>query len=159
MDKIILLQARCSPMPMPTETEEERKAFRDQLLSDASALLHFLRDTEVPEEFRSPRYSVRAYHHPEILRALADISKEAELMELIEEHITPLPYKVTATTIERRLRNLSPHHCGQLFTFPGACAVLLGRLKKLYPDRIVYERTKHARLWTIKPEDNDENDV
>jgi hypothetical protein len=150
-DKILLLQARAMPMPMPTGTGEERKAFWDRLRVEASGLLHALKISDVPAESMSQRYIVKAYHHPELLRALSNISKEAELLDLIDTHVR-LPFRGTAAKLDGILREFSSRQCDQLFNFPNACAVLLGRLEKLYPDRVEKERTKTERLWCIKPE-------
>jgi hypothetical protein len=153
-DKIILLQARANPMPMPTGTEAERKAFWDRLCSDASGLLFALKNKEVPAGLKSERYVVKAYHHPELLRALSNISKEAELLELIETFVR-LPWTGSAARIDGLLRDSAPRRCDQLFNFPNACSVLLGRLQKLYPERIEKVRTKAERLWSIKRADNE----
>jgi hypothetical protein len=155
-DKIILLQARANPMPMPTGTEAERKAFWNRLCSDVSGLLFALKNKEVPAGLKSERYVVKAYHHPELLRALSNISKEAELLELIETFVR-LPWTGSASKLDGLLRDATPRRCDQLFNFPNACAVLLGRLQKLYPERIERERTKAERLWSIKRADNEKN--
>lgn len=155
-DKIILLQARCKPLPMPTGTAEERKAFWDRLCADASGLLHALKQDEIPSEFKSQRFIVKAYHHPELLRALSSISKESELLELIEENIK-LPWEGTAVALDGLLRLNAPHQAHQLFSFSGACAQLLGRLMKLHPERVKYKRGKD-RNWTILENSTEEGE-
>jgi len=49
-DKIILLRAKLTEMPMPSETLEQREAFWQTLMSELPAFLHFLLNWEVPKE-------------------------------------------------------------------------------------------------------------
>ncbi|QHI68420.1 primase-helicase family protein [Tichowtungia aerotolerans] len=150
-DKIILLQARKSPLPMPTNTAEERSQFWKRLCSDASGLLYVLKDMDVPADKRSERYVVKAFHHPELLRALRNTSKETELLELIETHIR-LPFRGSAASLDGMLRTAAPQQTSQLFSFPSACAALLGRLQKIHPERVESVRSKSNREWCIAPE-------
>jgi len=149
-DKIILLQARKKPLPMTTGTETERRAFWARLCSDASGLLYLLKEGEIPRERASERYVVKAYHHPDILRALRNTSKETELLELIETHVR-LPFRGPAAALDGMLRQAATQQVNQLFSFPNACASLLGRLQKIDPERIQKVRNKSAREWIIKP--------
>ena len=150
-DKIILLKAENHPMPMPTETEEQRKAFLEELTRGVRALFWYLREMEVPEEYASPRYVCCEYHHPEILRALRSISKEAELLDMIDTYLRPLPWEGSAATLDTLLRDYAPRRCDQLFNFRNACGSLLGRLSRDYPERVEKRRTSSSRGWTIKP--------
>ena len=57
-DKLILLKATKSPMPMPTRTPGERKAFWEILVGELPAFVDFLLTWNIPEKKRSERLAL-----------------------------------------------------------------------------------------------------
>lgn len=55
LDKVIMLKADRKPMPMRTETHEERGAFQKRLKSELPAYLAYLIKLQVPEELQASR--------------------------------------------------------------------------------------------------------
>jgi len=91
-DKVIILHGKKVPMPMPTRSEPERKAFREALKSELPAFAHYLiNEYEIPEEMLTyedgsdaSRFGFAEYHHPVIKDGLFDDTPAAELMQLID---------------------------------------------------------------------------
>jgi hypothetical protein len=159
-DKFIMLHAAKKPMPMPTATLQQRDLFWETLVSELPAFLDFLLQWQIPWRLQSERFGITHFHHPEILEELDSLSPEFKLLTLIDDQIFgdiednqdwgPHP----AETLERCLtRPESPcqKEASRLFTFNTACGVYLGRLKKKFPGRFIFNRTETERLWTIKP--------
>ncbi len=84
-DKIIILRASKKEMPMPTRTLGEQEAFRKKIVEELPAFLFWLlKEFEVPESLRDPRYGVKAFHHPYISEILSEQTPEARIWEIIE---------------------------------------------------------------------------
>jgi hypothetical protein len=83
-DKMTILKAYRKPLPMPTETPEERSAFQAKVRSELAAYLYYLLNLEIPKELRAPRYGVVAYQNPEIVKAMKNTAPEFRLLELID---------------------------------------------------------------------------
>ena len=86
-DKIIILRAHKNPMPMPTQTIEQRRAFWGLLMAELPAFLHFLTEWEIPEHLRSERFGIAHYHDPDILREIDALAPEFKLLSLIDTAI------------------------------------------------------------------------
>ena len=90
--KVIILHSKKSDLPMPTRTEPERRAFRDQIKAELPAFAHFLlHEYEIPQELLTypdggdaTRFGFREFHHPIIKDGLFDDSPAAELLQLID---------------------------------------------------------------------------
>jgi hypothetical protein len=63
-DKVIILQAKNKPMPMPTKTNEERSAFQATLRAELPAYLGYLLKMEIPKQIQGSRYGVETYQNP-----------------------------------------------------------------------------------------------
>lgn len=91
-DKVLIFHTRQSELPMPTRTDEERKAFRDALREELSAYIWWLENVwEIPEELLTykngrdaTRFGFREFHHPVIKSGLFDDTPAAELMQMID---------------------------------------------------------------------------
>jgi hypothetical protein len=165
-DKIIILKAVSNPMPMPTRTSAERKAFWDQLIQELPAFLRFLELMEIPEELTSERFGLTHYHHPDVVEALALLSPEADLLDLIDSAFfgpgvlsdsTREPdgsVRISAKYLEEYLtafQGSSGREARRLLEYRGRCATYLGRLAKSAPDRVEQVRTSSERLWLLRP--------
>jgi len=83
-DKVTMLKCRKLPLPMPAHTMAERKKFFATLCGELPALLAWLEAWEIPFELREERCGVLAYHHPDLLAALNELSPEGQLLGLID---------------------------------------------------------------------------
>ena len=159
VDKIILLRARCRPMPIDTSTESGRQAFSSRLTAELPHLVHHLFNWSIPTELVCGRFGVKHYHHPDLLRSIDDLSSELRLLSLIDGEVfhnpcAEEPWEDTAEALERKLTGPNSHcrHEAQnLFSFNTACGVFLGRLAKLKPERVSERRIQGRRLWKIEP--------
>ena len=156
-DKITLLKAGPAVLPCETETAEGRARCWRTLTAELPALVAHLLAWQIPDALRSQRYGVREFHHPDILRTLAELSPESKLAELIDAELfsglNVCVWTGSATELERRLTtsNQIGYDARRLLPYNTACGVYLSRLALKYPDR--YRRTKHttANVWTIQP--------
>jgi hypothetical protein len=165
MDKLMLFKAHPGPMPMRTRTDEERLRFRNAIERELPAFVAFLLNWKLPLAIRSQRYGVREYHHPEIVKAIGELSPEERLKQLIDDaaslfdqgtastdndasrpHATttapgtaPSPWEGTPTQLEEQLRLNYPWtmkvEVDRLLKTSNTCAIYLGRLTRRYPQR------------------------
>ena len=165
VDKLMIFKAAKCEMPMPTETMEEREAFRQAIYAELPGLLDQITRVPIPPGWASRRFGVDYFHHPEIIQAVHELSAEERLLTLIDavlfvRHL-PLqlsepsdlqPWEGTAAELEQKLIS-SPmkREAEKLLDWNNACGTYLGRLAKRHPDRIVYHRTAGERRWKLLP--------
>ena len=169
-DKIIILRASKKEMPMPTRTLGEQEAFRKKIVEELPAFLFWLlKEFEVPESLRDPRYGVKAFHHPYISEILSEQTPEARIWEIIESSNLDGSefgneklkgngiWRGTALELENQLRHGAyEEEVKRLTYYPSAMGTYLGRLSKLFPDRVRKSRTSDQRSWEITfPRDGD----
>jgi hypothetical protein len=157
-DKLIILKAARSPMPMPTATDEERSLFMAALKSELPHFADFLFKWQIPADLISQRYGITHYQHPEILTALGTLAPETRLLELIDTELfgslAPGSWEGTASELERKLTSDNSsvkREASKLFSFPTACGTYLGRLQKIYPERFESAHCRTGNRWTIDP--------
>jgi len=159
-DKIILLRASRSEFPMPVKSSDDKQAFRNQLTKDIPAFLHWLlHEYEIPAACADMhRYNVATFHHPELKESLEKLSPESNLLELIDscfaEDFSGAQIKLSAKTIEARIRAYDPRATEKILSFNNAMGTYLGRLSKKRLERIRYWRTNTGGLWEIIPPQN-----
>lgn len=91
-DKVLIFHGKFAPMPMPTNTDEDRRAFAETVASELPAFVEWLINTwEIPAELLvypdgrdATRFGFREYHHPVVRDGLFDETPAAELMMLID---------------------------------------------------------------------------
>lgn len=157
-DKLIILKASRFPMPMPTATLEQRRAFWQRLVDDLPAFLDYLVRWEIPAELVSERFGITHFHHPDILQAIDNLAPEFRLLRLIDAELFQSDaagaWEGGAEQLERELCTDSSgcrHEARKLFTFNTACGVYLGRLAKRHPERFSRKCTNKGNEWTIAP--------
>jgi hypothetical protein len=155
-DKIILLKAYKNPLPMETATLEGRQRLMATLLAEVPAFLHQLVNFTIPKEFKSERFGITHFHHPELLTALSDMSPEMRLLTLIDSMMAELekpgPWSGSAADLERMLcESKHSHEARRLLDWNNAAGTYLGRLGKKFPERIKQVRTETRRDWVIQP--------
>ena len=90
-DKLILLLVESKPMPMPTRTVEERRAFRETIYGELPAFVFFLLDWTIPPELQTSEHAGRfghdTFHHPQIVADLFEQEPESGLRYMIDNVI------------------------------------------------------------------------
>jgi hypothetical protein len=164
--KIMLLRAFHRPMPMPTNTDQEKTLFWNQLMSELPAFADFLMQYEIPDELKDSRCGVITYHNPELLAALGELQPEIRLLNIIDNTLFGIPingvyraYGLTqwegpAIELQRRLTQREATHeyeARQLLNWSNACGTYLGRLAKQFPNRVSQRGLHGTTVWTILP--------
>jgi hypothetical protein len=155
-DKIILLRAIRHPMPVPTETADEKSAFWQKLMEQLPGYLHWLEtEFEIPTECVSPRFGIKEFHHPELVEALDELSPAFVLLELIDQ-LEPWgtasnEWEGTATELRQLLSadERTRRDSARLLDWTNACGQYLGELAKMKPLRVQNARTKDRRECRI----------
>jgi hypothetical protein len=143
-DKILILKVERNPLPMPAQTDEERKAFIDRIKSELPAFVHHLINLKVAEEHQAlsteggRRYGFKGYQNPEILEAINGLSPEHQLLELIDEAFSGKEESWTAKAswIETVIRLEFRDQAAKLFYHSRVCATLLDRLATKEKERV-----------------------
>jgi hypothetical protein len=175
-DKIMLFRVQRpqlldDPSRWTNNREVDWRAIRDGL----PGLVAFLHAWEVPADIREGRFGVKAYHDPDIMVALSELSPEARLLDLIDMSTLLTDNLVTERTttsggyVENTFANYwegsaleleqylcgdnQPKHiaesCKRLITHNNAIASYLGRTSKQRPER-VKALARHGRtVWRI----------
>ena len=156
-DKVLLFRTTSAPLPMPTNTPAERRAFRETLAAELPALLFDLTETDDlrnqhPHLFGG-RFGLREYADPELAARLREDAPEMELWDLIERSIDPgEEWTGSASDLEGKLQSQnSPvtESATRFFRKMGA-AKLLGRLAGEMPGVVFRGRDSDKRWWCIK---------
>lgn len=161
-DKILLLRASRFPLPMCTDTHDDRAKLWDTLMTELPAFLHYLlKEYASPGELRDSRYVVRGWHHPSLAAALHELSPAAALLVLIDT-LAPWgdesQWEGTAEVLRSELLSQSSatmSDARRLLEWPQACGSYLGDLARKQPERVQQHRTSTARNWIIRAPQND----
>ncbi len=165
-DKIIILRASRFDLPMSTKTTEERCRFWDALISEIPAFLHWLLNHyELPESYRDPkRYVVQTWHHPEMRKALEQLSPESELLDLVDRVVFDSGTEEWRGTASELLEELCSDARTRweaerlLGSWPRACSTYLSRLEKKPDARVGRVRTNEKREWILRASSS-ENEI
>ncbi len=142
-DKVILLKVHNRPLPMPTGTPAERRAFREKIQEQLPAYIHYLlHELKLDPSLKNERFGVKEFADLEVRSMLWDDSPAAEFLELIDE---------TELTIEREAghanrRSIFHTPCG----YTAEAAVAEYEFKQAgTPARQLVEiaRRENRRLW------------
>lgn len=168
LDKLIVLKCYKAPMPMPTGTLAERRAFADQVASELPAFLHFLLNApglDIGSEAERQRFGCVSYVHADIAKLLFDQSPASQLMQIFDQ---AAPWRAdvrggngemwegTANDLEALLcdPDLPLKTAALAFQARKLCkkvqlSRLLARLEQDRPHRIARHRTNMGRLWLV----------
>ena len=91
-DKILMLKVESGPMPMPTTTEDERRAFRDAITKELPAYIYYLtEELVIPAALKvysdgadATRFGFREFQHPSLVAQLFDDTPQAQLRDMID---------------------------------------------------------------------------
>jgi energy-coupling factor transporter ATP-binding protein EcfA2 len=156
-DKITILRAFVPKFPYAADDMAKRKEFRTRLSAELPAFLRFLQSFRIPEKMVNQRYGVAAFHDPDLLGELEDLSPEMKLLTLIDTlniyGIDREPWEGTAAELEEKLLEKDRSgRCAKVLSYNTACGAYLARLKHRFPERISEKRTtQQGRIWTIRP--------
>jgi hypothetical protein len=162
-DKFILLKCRAFRLPMPTDSPEQEEEFWKAVQEQLPHYVHWL-TTEfvVPENLKSNRFGVRHFHHPDIIKALNELSPEEKLLQLIDTTQMSIfgadlnPWEGRAAELESKLTANDSgvqFEARRLFFTQASCGQYLARLNKRYPDRVQQAGSVHNTvIWKISPE-------
>lgn len=92
-DKVLMLLVQRCPLPMPTATIAEQRAFRESIKAEMPAFAHWLlHEWSVPEELTvyddgrdASRFGFREFQHPRLAGELHDDTPAAKFLALIDE--------------------------------------------------------------------------
>lgn len=155
-DKIIILRAERFPLPMPTETAEDKAEFWRTLTDEIPAYLHWLLQYEIPEELSDRRYCVMSYKDRQILASLDEIAPEINLKSLIDigfweqELCFGGETETTAAKIKARLLESTVRsEAKELLHFPGSTKAYLMRLCDKFPSS--FEHLSGDKFRLVRP--------
>lgn len=167
-DKVLLLLCESRPMPMPTDTPEERRAFRDRIASELPAFVAHLLAWEIPDELRTSKHASRFghdhFHHPRLTAALFEQEPQSSLLYILD-NCTDL-YDANGVWGWGKSDALREQLCddGQfgrfapqarkIFGFAGACGTYLSKLEEKFPERFQSKhstiRGQNGNFWMIR---------
>lgn len=163
VDKFILLKCSAFPLPMQTDTPEQEEVFWGVIQEQLPHYLHWLTTEFVlPEDLKSNRFSVKHFHHPDIIQALNELSPEEKLLQLIDTMASEVfagelrRWEGKAVELEALLTandSKVQYEARRLLFTQARCGQYLARLAKRYPDRVQEaKRVHHTVIWSISPE-------
>ncbi len=165
-DKVLLFHARKTPLPMPTTTPAERKAFRDRIAGELPALLADLTHEgfwAACPQVRGGRFGSLEYADAELARRIGEHTPEGQLLDMLDHalfsaggglnHPPEQPWEGSADDLENLLSGeMSPVGVSARRLFKkGGASRMLGRLEEDYPSRVQRNRSSHKRWWSISP--------
>jgi len=159
-DKLVILKANHAEMPMPTNTLEERDAFRKQLSSELPSFIYWLLNRDIPSEYKDARYGVISFHNTELVEELEQISPEMVLLEIIDQSLFSEPaysesWEGSASDLKNDLGDGKyARQIQELLPYPYITGKFLTKLSKSTNRVIAMKRNSKKRLWKIKPPRN-----
>jgi hypothetical protein len=154
-DKIILLRASFHEMPMAAESPEEKELFWRTLKSELPAFLHWLLEFEIPDDWRNTRFGIRAFHHPQLLAELEELSPAMALLSLIDQaeiwEKTSNVWEGTALELRAMLMQnyKTQRDASRLLEWTNACGQYLNDLAEIRSLRVKQFRTHAKRIYEI----------
>lgn len=178
-DKILLLLCESHPMPMPTGTPEERRAFRDVITAELPAFVAFLLSWEIPAELCQTKHASRFghdhFHHPRLTAALFEQEPQSSLLYILDNcadlyNMTDLVFKeaggqgsgdddawgwASSELLREQLCDDTQFgkyaaQARKIFGFPGACGSYLSKLEEKFPERFTSRHTNKGNQWRLR---------
>jgi len=158
-DKLMIFHAKRPEGGFDTATPEKRAEYWAKLTGELPAFLHWLTAVyQIPEEQVCPRFGVKGYLNPSIVRALNEQAPEARLLLLIDAFFwgghgdAGAELRLTAEQITASLTGIGSgveHEARRLLSWNGACGTYLARIAEVHPERVQQQRHSHVREWLI----------
>ena len=135
-DKIHLFRCHGGAPPMPTNTEEERRLYREKVAAELPWMAGELEQWTVPEQYLDERSGVKTYMSPVLLATLRRQDPEAILVELIHSAFESgllggNPWMGTAAHLQGALCHrdaTNNRQASELLSWPRAAGTYLGRI-------------------------------
>lgn len=160
-DKVLLLRLVSAPMPMPTKTLEDRKAFRETLQRELPAFMAELLAWDIPDEIRTGRNADRfgfdEWQHPSITASMFEQEPESVVLWVIDNSGLfvdgkPWGWAPSEALSDQLLDGPHGRKVVPLFKHSGACGRYLGLLKKRFPKRFECDHKNRGNFWMIHPQ-------
>jgi hypothetical protein len=149
-EKIIMLKSEPTNC-LSSDYAENGKTFGDEL----PAFLHYVDSLRVPKRFVHVRYGLKAWHHPELVCALTEMTPEQQLWEWIDsfviQKLKPNEFwRGTAAELKAELMN-TPNRLevDRLLYYTSSCGVFLSRLALRIPERVKSVKNEGKTFWKI----------
>jgi len=136
MDKIHLFRCNKAESPMPTRTEKEREAYRNQIARELPFMAGELAAWKIPSKYQADRSGVKTYMNPWIVDKLRAQAPETSLADLIltafdNGNLTGNSWKGSARELENIIK--SPtfsqwRQADRLLNWARATGTYLGRI-------------------------------
>ena len=157
-DKVFLFlcerATKCLNQFRSEEGDIDRSATWQAIRNEVPIIRAWLLNTfkTVPGEFKDDRFGIRAWHHPELMAELSNMSPEARLLSLIDSCLFDEDtfFMGKAMDIEKKLRESKfSFEVEKLLKFSSACGTYLARLEKTNPERFTGKKFHGTTFWTI----------
>ena len=131
IDKFLILKGYSKPMPMPSETPEEKKVFWDTMAAEVPKFLWWILNVFDPPKSELGRFGAKAWTHPEISEALGMLNAERKTFDQIEQCLATCKKDWTTAedfeVIPKRLRDkaLEMNRAADGIAFVGTCEELM----------------------------------
>lgn len=161
-DKLIICKVEQSGIDRPTHSAELYHQYKEDLVAGIGDYLGMLKAWELPPELVANRFSMREFHHPDIVEAIESFSPQLALLTLIREEIlahTAIPVVYSASEIERLLLEdqNSPgfRKADRLLRGPGSTGKYLARLAVTHPKVVLVRERSNGGVtkYRLTPED------
>jgi len=153
-DKVYLF--KCDTVSVGNDRAKIWEVVKSEIpLIRAWLLKNFLK---VPKDLRDDRYTIKAWHHPELKQMLIEMANEHRLLNIMDAALWSgeppnLPIvDIKSVDLELQLKETKyAFEIEKMMRFPGACGGMLSKLVKQRPDRISKRSLHGNQLWTINP--------
>ncbi len=171
-DKVCLFKCFNFEFPIAFDTPQDRLKFKAQWMAALPAYIYDMLNTGVPKEWRSRRFGVVEWHHPDLIEALDDISRENQFRQLVMTAVFggtgPEACKALeegqweGTAVELQAKILANKHLApagrEIMNFSYAAGTLLGKCHGKWPGEFikvarppyVKDGPKRPQTWCIK---------
>jgi hypothetical protein len=169
-DKAIILKVTKALNPqvkLPGNSKEERAAFRDQFKKELPAFIQQeLLDWEIPEDLKDGRYGIIAWQHPDLAKAIHQMSDEGRLLEMLgilldRSRAQEFTLEEMEPEIRARASELSmSQELTKVLWNRQSLGNGMGKLRKTNPERVKIkgQNSKGQTVWVHLPPGYQEGD-
>jgi len=157
-DKVLLLRIIKPDSALWPEHPDNRQAFREKLVAQIPALLHWVSEQEWVDDYKDTRQAVTGWQDPVLMEHLHSLDDHRQLLELIDM-LDPYGaldqwWEGTAAQLEAMLKEdvATRQTAQQLLRYSKACGSLLGRLSREKHGRVVRALPERDRKWRVYAE-------
>ena len=151
-------------MPMPTDTPEERRVFRERIASELPAFVAHLLSWEIPAELRTTKHASRFghdhFHHPRLAADLFEQEPESSLLYILDNcpdlYVDGKAWGWGAADLLREQLTGDVQsgrfatQARKLYDGAGGWGKLLSKLQEKLPERFTNRHTNKGNVWLIR---------